>query len=173
METHWAEATTGLLHGLDTDDLGGGRRPHVPDHATVRADALGPERLIRLAMKCHPAGYCGWRCWPLLEAARTRAEASVPWEPWPDGTAKAASQLCSSQILPLEETTSVFSLSPSPTMGQPCIATVVWPFRNEWQWVGHKGAFDSVAPTLSIPQAVCKTSVVLPKGATDGVTSET
>lgn len=61
METHWAEATTGLLHGLDTDDLGGGRWPHAPDHlhATVRADALGPERLIHLAMKCHPAGYGG------------------------------------------------------------------------------------------------------------------
>lgn len=60
MGTHWAEATTGLLHGLDTDDLGGGRWPHVPDlHATVRADALGPERLNRLAMKCHPAGYGG------------------------------------------------------------------------------------------------------------------
>lgn len=58
-------------------------------------------------------------------------------------------------------------------MGQPCIATVVWTFRNEWRWVGHKDAFDSVTPTLSIPQAVCKTSVVLPKGATDGVTSET
>ncbi|ERE89799.1 actin-binding LIM protein 2 [Cricetulus griseus] len=39
MGTHWEEATTDFLHGLDTDDQGGGADTHKPMtvHATVRA----------------------------------------------------------------------------------------------------------------------------------------
>lgn len=76
MGTHWEEATTDFLHGLDTDDQGGGADTHKPMtvHATVRAGILGPERLIYLAMECRPAGlWVANDVDQLLKAARVRA----------------------------------------------------------------------------------------------------
>lgn len=86
--TCWPEATTDLLHGLDTDDLAGGRCPHSPDlpHATVRAGALGPKKLSILAVKCHPVEIgVADSADKLLEGAGVRgfqeAKASVHWKP--------------------------------------------------------------------------------------------
>lgn len=66
--------------------------------------------------------------------------------------------------------TSCLRLQESGPIGQSCVATtIIRTFQNVWQWVGHKAAFGSAAPALSIPQVMCKIPVVLSQGATSRV----
>lgn len=89
MGTHTgAEATTDLLHGLDTGDLGGGRCPHSPDllGATVRAVTLGSQNSESSGNEMPSCRDMGGRPFDqLLEGSGVRsfqaASADVHWKP--------------------------------------------------------------------------------------------